>query len=562
MDGTMRRLVLLCLLMLVSVLPVLARQSGGAVAEAIGQANLRATTDVNADLVGEIFAGTSYPVIGRSEFYPWYLLGDPATGQPLGWVFAELVTVRGDVNAVPFSTLIADPDNPPQPPLPAETGQPAAATGTPPLLPSPSPTLNAAVIGLVSGEVNIRYGPGQEYPRVGLVNAGAQLEIIGWHTQLPWVQVRVADAPTGSGWVLVDLLEIQGDLYSLPSTTQTQFTLPTLEPTQSVVQVANLLPGAEPGTANPAFRYIGDQVWSLMLEAGFEIGTSRMGAFYLGDLQTGEAITFGGDIAFSGMSINKIAILARLFGSLDAPPDNTQAVTVVEAMTCSENISTNEMLAMIGGGNPFVGAQEVTTFLQQVGLRETFITAPYNNDPFITPQPVGAPLTEADQSSARPDPFNQVTVDEMGQLLTSIYQCAYDESGPLIDNFDGDYTPRECRQMLHVMSNNRINALFETGIQPDTRIAHKHGWINDTHGDAGVIFTPGGDFVLVTIMHNPDWLDFTESFPIIAESSRLAYNYFNPGAPVAQIGEGAAEAECVILGNPLVEDLMSVTFDE
>ena len=67
-------------------------------AEAVGQANLRA-------LPNQITAGTRYPVIGRSEFFPWYLLGDPATNQPLGWVFADLVTVQGDVFSVALSTL-------------------------------------------------------------------------------------------------------------------------------------------------------------------------------------------------------------------------------------------------------------------------------------------------------------------------------------------------------------------------------------------------------------------------------------------------------------------------
>ena len=51
-------------------------------AEAVGQANLRAAPDVNSEQVGEILSGMRYPVIGRSEFYPWVLLGDPTTQEP------------------------------------------------------------------------------------------------------------------------------------------------------------------------------------------------------------------------------------------------------------------------------------------------------------------------------------------------------------------------------------------------------------------------------------------------------------------------------------------------
>ncbi|MBN8639385.1 MAG: hypothetical protein J0M07_28970, partial [Anaerolineae bacterium] len=60
------------LLMIFFVLVIAMRVSAqtGATAEAIQQANLRAATDVNADLLGQITAGTRYPIVGRSQFYP------------------------------------------------------------------------------------------------------------------------------------------------------------------------------------------------------------------------------------------------------------------------------------------------------------------------------------------------------------------------------------------------------------------------------------------------------------------------------------------------------------
>ena len=88
-----------------AVLTVLTHyQSSGVTAEAIVQANLRSIPDVSGELVGQISAGTRYNVIGRSEFYPWYLLANPSDGQPMGWVFAELVTVYGTAEIVPVST--------------------------------------------------------------------------------------------------------------------------------------------------------------------------------------------------------------------------------------------------------------------------------------------------------------------------------------------------------------------------------------------------------------------------------------------------------------------------
>lgn len=544
-------LALLAIILLPAVLPGYA-QSPAATAEAIGQANLRATTDVAADLVGQITAGARYPVIGRSEFFPWYLLGDPSTQQPLGWVFADLVNVQGNINAVPFSTLIVDGSAPAEAPTQAAPG--AAPTPAAPT-PSPTPQLQAAVVGTVNGEINIRYGPGVDYPRIGVARAGERYEISAWHTQLPWVQIRYPDAPNGFGWVANDLLDITGSLFDLPSISQTSFRLPTLTPTPPVVQPSESF-SREPVAVSPEFTALGESLWGMVLDAGFDPQTSRLGALFLMDLQTGEAVTFGDEIAFSGMSLSKIAILTTLYGTMNQLPDDAQINTIADAMICSENISSNRMLSMISGGNPYEGANRVSEFLAQLGLRRTFLYTPYANDPFITPQAPQTRTTDADQSSAQPDPFNQMTVSELGGLLDSLYQCGVNESGPLLENFPDQFSAAECRQMITLMSGNRIGSLIESGVPVDIRVAHKHGWINDTHGDAALVFTPGGDYALVVALHNPVWLNFDESAPLIAEISRAVYNYFNPDAPLEAVREEIVP-ECNLLGNPIVDQLLA-----
>jgi uncharacterized protein YraI/beta-lactamase class A len=555
-----------CLIILSIILVALplAAQSTGVTAEAVGQANLRAAPDVNSTLVGEIQSGTSYPVIGRSEFYPWLLLGDPASSAPIGWVFAELVTPQGNINTLPYSTVVVDDS-----PAPTATQQAAVAPTTASqvvgvVLPSPTATLMANVVGVVSGEINIRFGPGADYPRIGIGRAGDRFEITAYHTQLPWLQIRYPDAPNGMGWVAQELLEVEGDVFSLPAISQTIFNLPTLTPTPSILQNSVLL-GATPIPLSPAFEALGNQIWNMILAAGFEPETSRKGALFLKDLQTGEAVTFNNDVAFSGMSITKIAILTELYNVLNAPPDNAEAITIANAMVCSQNTSTNDMLRIIGGGDPFVGAADTTHFLSQLGLNRTFIVAPFvidPNNPLVPTQPIALPQTDADQTSAFPDPSNQMTVDEIGWLLSGIYQCAYGTGGPLVERFGSAMTPNECGQILQIMSGNTIGELIEAGVPAGTRVAHKHGWINDTHGDAGVVFTPGGDYVLVMTLYNPTWLDFSESFPLMAEISRTVYNYYNPDAPMAEVERKEVPAECNLLGNPLIEELMSGTFSE
>ncbi len=554
------------MLLLVLVGAAIAQAQGDVLAEAKQQANVRATTDTNAPKVGEIFSGTQYPVIGRSEFFPWLLLADPTTRQPIGWVFQDLLNVTGNLATVPISNFVMSGSitNPISPTLAAPDVTPLALPTNPASQPTAAPSF--AVSGRVMNEVNIRYGPSIEFTRLGVAFAGEVFEITAYHTQFPWVQIAYPASPNGRAWIARDLLDIQGNLFSLPAISDTVLALPTLTPTPSVVSAANSIFG-DPVPPSPAFQALGDTIYSLMLERGFDLETSRFAAFFLLDLQTGEALTVGNNINFSGTSVMKIAILARLYASLTAPPDAQLAVDIANTMICSENNATNRLLSVIGNGDAFRGADEVTRMFQILGLTHSFILSPYiadPNNPPVPPAPLTRPTTGLDQTRANPDFTNQLTVSDMGYLLASMYQCAYEERGPLLERFGGAYEPRECRQMLHVMSNNTVDALLKAGVPEGIRVAHKHGWIGDTHSNAAIFFTPGGNYVMVMAVYGPGFLNFQQSLPMIAEASRLVYNYYNPDAPLAEIRDGfiPPTETCNYQGSPLTIDLRQPIWDQ
>ncbi len=548
----------------------------GVTAEAVGTANIRTLPGTEGtDVIGMINAGVQYPVIGRSEFFPWVLLASPSNNQPLGWVFTDLVTISGNLSNVPITILDlsanALPTEPASNTLAAEGLQ---STSSP--LPSPTASATAvataapvaAVTGAAMGEINIRYGPGTDFPRIGVAREGDVFELTMRHLLMPWAQVVYPASPTGYGWVLLELLQVSGDVESLPSTSQTSFSQPSLTPTPSGVHPAEVI-GAEIVPPSPEFAALGEQIAAIMLNAGFDPVTSTFGAFFLMDLQTREAISIGGEVAFSGMSVNKVAILADYFRAFESPLRDDQAITLAEAIVCSENISTNEMLTAIGGGSPYTGAERVSEMLAQLGLSDMFIYTPYANDPFITPEApfYPSPRPGIDQLSAQPDPYNQLTIDEIGALLNGIYQCAYTDSGILLESFPESFTPDECRDMLSIMNNNRVGNLLERGIPANVPLAHKHGWIDDTHGDAGIIFSPGGTYILAVVMHGPTWLNFEQSEPVVAEISRTVYNYYNPDQPLPEVRTIDAEdvgdvASCLnsLLGHPLIIELTERDF--
>lgn len=544
-------------------------QQTGATAEAIGQANLRSATDVNADLLGQITIGTRYPILARSQFYPWYLIGDPTTQQPIGWVFADLITIVGNVNTLPYSEVVVS-NNPIPTPAPSHmldvnsatlgSSTPDPATNNSLLTSVTStPVPLTGVIGTVQVEINIRYGPGVDYPRIGVGASGEQFEVTGRHSQFPWLQIRYPAAPNGFGWVANDLLQIQGNINNVPLITQTSFNLPTLTPTPSVVLASSLLQDT-PMTISPAFQSLGDQLWTMMLNAGFAPETSKLASLFVMDLKTNEALTFGNKIAFSGMSLNKIAILTALYSTLESPPDADTALNIAYMMVCSENSASNALLRKIGNGDEYQGAAKVTEMLEILGLGNMFIVAPFKM-PNATPVPVRAPTTDADQTRALPDYSNQLTVDDMGWLLASIYQCANTDSGALMTKLAGQFDSRECRQMLNIMSSNNLSRplMMSAGVPANTRVAHKHGYIDDTHGNAGIVFSPGGDYVLVVAMHGPVWLEAAETFPLISDLARTIYNYMNPTATddTNLSWDIAGVEDCLQQSRDTVEMLMS-----
>jgi beta-lactamase class A len=87
--------------------------------------------------------------------------------------------------------------------------------------------------------------------------------------------------------------------------------------------------------------------------------------------------------------------------------------------------------------------------------------------------------------------------------------------------------------MITFLSRNDIPVLIQAGIPAGTQIAHKHGWANEidgllhTLGDAGIIFSPGGNYTMVVFVHEPQQLVFDPVNQMVAELSRSAFNFFN-----------------------------------
>lgn len=258
--------------------------------------------------------------------------------------------------------------------------------------------------------------------------------------------------------------------------------------------------------------------------------SSQTSVFIL-NLQTGEEIAINADIAVSGMSIVKIAILMETYRAIDTLPTFDQSKLISETAVFSGNYSANLLLDIVAGqDNAYLGVDILTESLHHLGLLNSFIATPYEERDRPERTTYITPANSRTDISFNPDTAMQTTAEEMGSLLSMIYYCS-EGGGALLAAYPDQLTAQECQTLLDYMELNKIHHLIEAGAPAGTTIAHKHGWISDTHGDAGIVFSPGGDYVIVMYMYNPEWLMSTISFPLLAEISRATYNYFNPTAP-------------------------------
>jgi hypothetical protein len=117
-------------------------------------------------------------------------------------------------------------------------------------------------------------------------------------------------------------------------------------------------------------------------------------------------------------------------------------------------------------------------------------------------------------------------------LLEDLHQCSEMGGSAIIAVFPEKITQSECQEMIGYLSRNYMPSLIEAGLTEDAFIAHKHGWVTNDGvinmlGDAGLIYTPGGDYVLSIFLYHPEQLIWDSASSLVGQLSRAVYNFYN-----------------------------------
>ncbi len=259
---------------------------------------------------------------------------------------------------------------------------------------------------------------------------------------------------------------------------------------------------------------------------------------YIMDLDNRKEINFaymdGEDydpgIAFSSWSTIKIPIMVSTFKKLSEPAPQA-ALDLIQLMIAeSRNPPADELMETYL--DPTLGPLIVTDDMQSIGLKNTFLAGHFY---------YGAPLLQRFLTPANmrldydtdPDVYSQTTTTDLGMLLDDIYQCAQNGGGTFAAVFGDKISQSECQMMITFLSENKLGDFIQGGLPDGTQFAHKHGWVAEVDGllhtmiDAGIVFSPGGNYVVVMAMNQPTQLIFNVGNPLAIQISSAIYNYFN-----------------------------------
>lgn len=148
--------------------------------------NVRTGPSEQYPILGIAPPGSSSEIIGKSEDGDWWVIKLPTSlvGAGQGWVSADFVDA-------------ADAENVPVVP-------------TPPLeeiiIPTPQPGVPSAE---ALDAINVRSGPGTDYPAYGVAPEGMMFEVVGKSEDGGWWVVKIPTqyVGTGQGWVSDDFVK-------------------------------------------------------------------------------------------------------------------------------------------------------------------------------------------------------------------------------------------------------------------------------------------------------------------------------------------------------------------
>jgi hypothetical protein len=247
-------------------------------------------------------------------------------------------------------------------------------------------------------------------------------------------------------------------------------------------------------------------------------------AVFVQDLRTGLGAAWNARAQFPAASTLKLAIAVELLRGLDAVPAPGTRLDVLlrKMLVVSDAEAANELLAHIGGGSVFAGSARVNATARALGLADTDMYGGYIPGTRSLAALARRPIPLRVESSPS---FvgKRTTAWDLARLARAVHLAA-GGSGPLVWRFRGAFTPSDARHLLYVLAHVREPGRL-TRFLSGASVLHKAGWITKARHDNGLVYWPGGAFVVTVMTWNGRGVG-TGSDVLAGRVARVALNRF------------------------------------
>ena len=238
-------------------------------------------------------------------------------------------------------------------------------------------------------------------------------------------------------------------------------------------------------------------------------GSKGSYGIYIKNLKTGETYADNEHTSYESASLYKLWIMAVAFQEI-------QNGTLTEDQELQEDIPTlNQKFDIDPDDAELTDGTIDETVIQAL---TQMITISHNYSALL--------LTEQEKLSTvkkflTDNDFNESTVGTNGDSPTT---TASDIAHFLEKLYNGQLAnPEYTKEMIDLMKDQQLNSKLPQGLPDGTVIAHKTGEIDYYSHDAGIVYTPKGNYIIVVMSQ-------TDNPPAavgrIAQISQNVYNYF------------------------------------
>lgn len=229
---------------------------------------------------------------------------------------------------------------------------------------------------------------------------------------------------------------------------------------------------------------------------------------YIKNLKTEEKYILNGDRVFEAGSLYKIWVMGEVF-------EKIKKGDLIEDEVLSQKIDVLNQKFEIAPEDA-----ELTTGVISLTVKsalEQMITISHNYAALLLTEKIGVSNLKVfleqngfNKSSVGTPP--KTTTTDMGLFFEKLYK--------------GELTDQEAsKKMIEILKKQKLNDGLPKNLPKEIQIAHKTGDIGWFKHDAGIVFAPNGDYIIVVMSESNSPSGAQER---IANISKTVYDYFSP----------------------------------